>query len=114
MPRRNQNTQEEGCHHVDNEGARSAHAQAEDTRGKARTNISRNAGLSYKRPSRDYKASIKWTYEVNKNLYRVFIEADKSQLGYQKRLKSIWDKEHPEMNHLNEKKISTTSKKYNK
>ena len=79
--RRKQHNQEEGRHLVEDEDEQSAHAQGnqpEETRANTRTNVSRSTGLSYRRPNRDYRASMKWTYEMSKDLYRMYIKADKN------------------------------------
>ena len=111
MPRtrRKQQNQEEGRHLVEDEDEQSAHAQGnqpEETRANTRTNVCRSTGLSYRRPNRDYRASMKWTYEMNKDLYRMCIKADKKQRGYQKRLKTLWDKDYPRETHVNEKQLA--------
>ena len=49
---------------------------------------------------------MKWTYEMNNNLYRMYIKADKKQRGYQKRLKTLWDKDYPRETHVNEKQLA--------
>ena len=49
---------------------------------------------------------MKWTYEMNKDLYRMYIKADKKQRGYQKRLKTLWDKDYPRETHVNEKQLA--------
>ena len=43
---------------------------------------------------------------MNKDLYRMYIKADKKQRGYQKRLKTLWDKDYPMETHVNEKQLA--------
>ena len=111
MPRtrRKQQNQEEGRHLVEDEDEQSTHAQGnqpEETHANTRTNVFRSTGLSYRRPNCDYRASMKWTYEMNKDLYRMYIKADKKRRGYQKRLKTLWDKDYPRETHVNEKQLA--------
>ena len=48
--------------------------------------------ISYKRPSCDYsKTKVKWSYELNKDLYNCYVESDHKTHGHMKRLKSLWD-----------------------
>ena len=44
-----------------------------------------NTGLSYRRPTRDYMKSVKWSGAMNKEIYLMYVKAKPSQLGYQKR-----------------------------
>ena len=56
--------------------------------------------ILYKRPSRDYsKMKVKWSYELNKDLYNCYLESDHKTHGYMKRLKSLWDEK--ELNIIN-------------
>ena len=67
---RKQQNQEEGRHLVEDEEEQSVHAQenpSEETCTNTHTNVCRSTGLSYRRPNRDYKVSMKWTYEMNKD-----------------------------------------------
>ena len=60
--------------------------------------------ISYKRPSRVYcKMKIKWSYELNKDLYNCYLESDHKTHGYMERFKSLWDEKRPEYNQLSEK-----------
>ena len=53
----------------------------------------RSTGLSYRRPSRDCSKCFKWTLEYNRRFHTLYLEAELSVKGYQKRLKDLWDKE---------------------
>ena len=54
--------------------------------------------------SRDYsKTKVKWSYELNKDLYNCYLESYHKTHGYMKRLKSLWDEKRPEYNQLSEK-----------
>ena len=65
----------------------------------------RNRTVSYRRPSRDYSQKINWTYELNKDLYECFVRSERSELGYMKRLKTLWDIKRPEYKHLTAKHL---------
>ena len=52
------------------------------TRGNTQEN--QNTGLSYRRPSRDYTRSTKWTYEMNKELLQLFADSKPDKRRYQK------------------------------
>ena len=70
-------------HDSQNEGT-----QGEEQRPSNQT-ARRKRIISYKRPSRDYsKTKIKWSYELNKDLYNCYLESDHKTHGYMKRLKS--------------------------
>ena len=56
----------------------------------------RTTGVSYCRPTRDYTKSRKWSYEMNKELYEMYIKCKPTVYGYMKRLKEIWDEKHPD------------------
>ena len=57
-----------------------------------------NSGkVSYRRPNRDYSKSITWTYELNKDVYDIYIRVKSDGSGYMKRMKQMWDKIHPEL-----------------
>ena len=64
------------------------------SRGNPRAN--RSTGVSYCRPTRDYKKCFKWTPEYNRRLYLLYLEAEASKKGYQQRLKDLWDVNEPE------------------
>ena len=85
-------------HDSQNEGT-----QGEEQRPSNQT-ARRKRIISYKRPSRDYsKTKIKWSYELNKDLYNCYLESDHKTHGYIKRLKSLWNEKRPEYNQLSEK-----------
>ena len=62
-----------------------------------------------KRPSirrnRNYHQHIKWTYELNRDIYQCLVKADRSEVGYMERLKTEWDFKHPEYDHLDKKHL---------
>ena len=54
--------------------------------------------VSYRR-NRDYSKSFAWTYELNKHLYKCYVNAKEDpKIGYMNRLKEYCDKIHPELN----------------
>ena len=55
----------------DQEEAENTHAQV--TRGNTRKN--QKTGLSYCRPSRDYKKCVKWSGAMNKEIYLMYMRA---------------------------------------
>ena len=62
-----------------------------------------------KRPSirrnRNCHQHIKWTYELNRDIYQCLVKADHSEVGYMERLKTEWDFKHPEYDHLDKKHL---------
>ena len=52
--------------------------------------------LQCRRPNREKKKKIKWAYELNKDLYDCYIEADWDRLGYTECMKNLWDRIHPD------------------
>ena len=66
------------------------------TRGNQQENSA--TGVAYCRPTRDYTKSRKWSYEMNKELYEMYIKSKPTVYGYMKRLKEIWDEKHPDKN----------------
>ena len=58
--------------------------------------VNRSTKLLYRRPSRDYTRSTKWTYEMNKELLQLFAHSKPDKCGYQKRLKELWDIRYPD------------------
>ena len=62
--------------------------------------------VSLRRPKRNYQQQIKWSYSLNKELNKMYEECDPTKSGFTKRLKSLWDAQHPDMpltaKHLNE------------
>ena len=64
---------------------------------------SKHKSVSYRR-NRDYSKQFNWTYELNVDLYKCYTEARKvPKKGYMARMKKMWDKLHPELNHFTEK-----------
>ena len=47
--------------------------------------------LHCQRPNREKKKKVKWTYELNKDLYDCYIEADWDRLGYIEGMKNLCD-----------------------
>ena len=47
-----------------------------------------------------------WTYELNKDIHRIYLEIKPSERGYMKRLKEMWDKEHPQLSHMTAKHLA--------
>ena len=80
--------------------------------GERRTNIGK---VSYRRPNRDYSKSITWTYELNKDVYDIYIRVKSDGSGYMKRIKQMWDKIHPELDitakNLRERALRIMNKK---
>ena len=74
------------------------------TRGNTRVN--RSTGLSYRRPSRGYTRSTKWTYEMNKELLQLFADSKPNKCGYQKRLKELWDIRYPDHKKITPKHLA--------
>ena len=66
-------------------------------------------------PNRDYTKSITWTYELNKDVYSIYIKAKANGQGYVKRMKEMWDIVHPDLNitakNLRERAIRVIEKK---
>ena len=86
-------------HHIeihDEEETENTHAQV--TRGNTRKN--QKTGLSYCRPSRDYKKCVKWSGAMNKEIYLMYMRAKPTEKGYQKRLKVLWDENYPTLSNM--------------
>ena len=48
--------------------------------------------------NRDYSKQFEWTYELNEGHHRCYNKArEDPRIGYTNRLKSYWDKIHPEI-----------------
>ena len=60
---------------------------------------------SYLRPNRDYTKHITLSYELNKDIYNIYKEAEPGRTGYMKRMKDVWDQIHPEHKHLTNKHL---------
>ena len=74
------------------------------TRGNTLEN--RTTGLSYRRPTRDYTRSTKWTYEMNKRLYQLYKDSKPGKRGYMNRIKELWDNKYEIYNNFTEKNIA--------
>ena len=61
--------------------------------------------ISYKRPNRNYAKQTRWTFEMNKNVYECYLQAERDKPGYMKRLKALWDEIRPEYSHLSDKNL---------
>ena len=57
--------------------------------------------------NRDYSVKGTWTYELNKDLYDCYVEADRSVYGYSRHMKTLWDARHPEYSHMTAKHLTT-------
>ena len=91
-PKRNKakiQDEEEGGHLEIVEGASNTQKSLGNTRRNQKT------GLSYRRPSRDYSKSFKWSRDMNKEIYHMYVRSEPTKKGYQKRLKAIWDERFP-------------------
>ena len=61
--------------------------------------------ISYKRPNRNYAKQTRWTFEMNKDVYECYLQAERDKPGYMKRLKALWDEIRPEYSHLSDKNL---------
>ena len=79
--------EEEGCHI----GETAERPSTQITLGNTRRN--RTTGLSYRRPNRGYtkEKTTKWTKQMNKELYRMYLQSEPERKGYVKRLAEIWN-----------------------
>ena len=68
----------------------------------ANTNYPR---VSFRRTNRKEIGQTNWTYELKSSLYSCYVRAEPNKPHYMKRLKSLWDVEHPEFNHLTSKNL---------
>ena len=57
--------------------------------------------------NRDYSVKVTWMYELNKDLYDCYVEADRSVYGYSGCMKTLWDARHPEYSHMTAKHLTT-------
>ena len=56
--------------------------------------------------NRDYSQHFEWTYELNYDVYKCYINArNNPKIGYMKRMKEEWDNLHPELSHFNSKQL---------
>ena len=63
---------------------------------------SKHKSVSYRR-NKDYSKQFNWTYELNVDLYKCYTQArEVPRKGYMARMKKMWDKLHPELNHFTE------------
>ena len=45
--------------------------------------------ISYKRSDRNYVKQTRWTFEMNKDVYECYLQAEHDKPGYVKRLKTL-------------------------
>ena len=69
---------------------------AGDSAGNMQTSKSRKP--SFERPNRDYSKHNTWTYEMNKDFYKIYVHTNPKERGYTNRMKEKWDSLHPELN----------------
>ena len=56
--------------------------------------------------NRDYSQHFEWTYELNYNVCKCYINArNNPKIGYMKRMKEEWDNLHLELSHFNPKQL---------
>ena len=91
----------------EHQGAQTSNAETPDTEA-TRTTCDANGKrkTSYRRPNRNCSTHVDWTYELNKDIYRIYLEIKPSERGYMKRLKEMWDKEHPQLSHMTAKHLA--------
>ena len=91
----------------EHQGAQTSNAETPDAEA---TRTTRDANgkrkTSYRRPNRNYSTHVDWTYELNKDIYRIYLEIKPSERGYMKRLKEMWDKEHLQLSHMTAKHLA--------
>ena len=92
------------CHIEINVEQEAENAHAQVTRGNSPKN--QKTGLSYCRPSRDYKKCMKWTGAMNKEIYLMYMRAKPTEKGYQKRLKVLWDENYPTLSNMTARHIA--------
>ena len=105
-------TEEESRHIGSSEGQQVATPESSEEEADARaTGNQTEHKKTKKRPSvkrdRDYSTHITWTYDLNKDLYKCYKDADKSIYGHATRMKDLWDKRHPTLAHLTSKHLTT-------
>ena len=110
MAEQQEHDQERSRHHVSGEEPQEVFQEEAEPQQQTQAKGTQRQG-NERRPStrrkRNYSSQIKWTYELNKDLHRCHLEADKSVYGYSGRLKKLWDKYQPEYAHLNSKHLTT-------
>lgn len=59
-----------------------------------------------RRSKRDYSSHVDWSQEMNFDVYKCYLKArEDPSLGYMVRLKTYWDKLHPELTIFNAKQL---------
>ena len=105
------NVQEESRHFGSNDEQEVFDEETSPQQTWAKVVRTQSESCTARRPSvrrkRDYSSQVKWAYELNQDLYRCHIEADKSVYGYSGRLKKLWDQCHPELDHMTSKHLTT-------
>ena len=71
------------------------------------TKKNRKKVTPYRRPTRDHSTHIEWTLEMNKNLYKFYVEAKSKGKGYQERMKGMWDEKYPALNNVTPKHLAS-------
>ena len=71
------------------------------------TQTSKSRKPSFRRPNRDYSKHNTWTYEMSKDLYKIYAEANPKERGYTNRMKEKWDSLHQELNIFTAKHLNT-------
>ena len=70
----------------------------EGAQGESNSGAHNEGGARTRRPSmrrnRDYSQHMTWTYELNSDLYKCYLEADSSKYKYSTRMKELCDKSH--------------------
>ena len=105
------NVQEKSRHFGSNDEQEVFDEETRPQQTRAKVVQTQSESCTARRPSvrrkRDYSSQVKWAYELNQDLYRCHIEADKSVHGYSGRLKKLWDQCHPELDHMTSKHLTT-------
>ena len=70
------------------------------------TRKTQRAGLSFRRPTRDYTRSVKWSGAMNKEIYRLYVSSKLKDKGYQQRLKQLWDENYLEFDQMSSKHLA--------
>ena len=78
----------------------------EGSQTQGNTHAKRATGLSYRRPRRDYSKSTKWTYQMNKDLAKLYKTSQPGKLGYMKKLKDLWDEKYPTLTKFTAKHLA--------
>ena len=72
------------------DGGQEQQNEEEGSQTRENKRAKRTTGLSYRRPRWDYSKSTKWTYQMNKDLAKLYKTSQPGKLGYMKRLKDLW------------------------